>query len=261
MATYYSVVQYVPDAVLGERVNIGVVVFGAGRTLTHFLGNWQRVREFATADVVAELREFGRQAKRMTEATIRAAAERWHHSVRLTPPAGSLLPDDALLYDAASRFLVDPPRIGAAGYKVKSDVAKLARTRVRGALIDRLGASGGILLKDDYAVPGHYGTHPFDLAVANGRPYYAAEAVSFENPDPKRIDRNIGAAAFAIQDVRRGSAYATLPLAVVVAPPKGGDVDRYEGALAAFRENGAEVVRLDQLDAWAGQVADLVAAG
>ncbi|HQU44959.1 MAG TPA: DUF3037 domain-containing protein [Pirellulales bacterium] len=31
MASFYSVVQYVPDAVRDERINIGVLTFGDGR--------------------------------------------------------------------------------------------------------------------------------------------------------------------------------------------------------------------------------------
>ena len=33
MATFYSVIQFVPDPVADERMNAGVVVFGNGRIL------------------------------------------------------------------------------------------------------------------------------------------------------------------------------------------------------------------------------------
>ena len=258
MASYYSVVQYVPDDVQGERINIGVVVFGGGRTLTHFVSNWDRVRGFAPVDVIAGLKEFGRQAKRMDQEAIIGAAERWSYGIQFTPPAGSLLGDDALLYDSASRFLTDPPKIAQRGYLVKSDVATLARKRVREALVQRLGGRGSILLKDDYRIAGHYQPHPFDLAVANGHAYYAAEAVSFQVPDFNRVERNSSAAAFTIQDVRRAN--PNLRLAVIVALPKDGNTAPFDGALAAFRDNGADVITDDRLNQWAIDVAAQVPA-
>lgn len=254
MPAYYSIVQYVPDDVLNERINIGVLVYGAGRTLTHFLNTWSRVRDFAPIDVVAELREFSRAAKRMNEEAIRRAADRWTNGIQITAPAGSLLSDEALLYDAASRFLVDPPQAAQRGYKVKSDVAKLARKRVREALIDRFGGKGQILLKgDDYAIAGDYAPHPFDLTVANGHPYFAVQAVSFQVPDFKKIDTAVSAAAWAIKDVLRAS--PKFPMAVAVAEPKTiANQPSFEQAKRAFDDMGVPMIPEDQLDTWSHKI-------
>ena len=51
MATFYSVIQFVPDPVADERMNAGVVVFGNGRILVRFVENWGRLQRFSNQDV------------------------------------------------------------------------------------------------------------------------------------------------------------------------------------------------------------------
>src|SRR5438309_1341485 len=51
MPSYYSIVQYVPDPVTDERINVGIIAFGDGIILTRFIRNWSRVRLFGGANV------------------------------------------------------------------------------------------------------------------------------------------------------------------------------------------------------------------
>ena len=44
MTSYYSVVQYVPNPMSGERVNVGVIAFDGHAVRTRFLRNWTRAR-------------------------------------------------------------------------------------------------------------------------------------------------------------------------------------------------------------------------
>ncbi len=46
MASFYTVVQYVPDPVTDERVNIGVIVAAEDTVQSRFLSNWRRVKQF-----------------------------------------------------------------------------------------------------------------------------------------------------------------------------------------------------------------------
>jgi len=203
MANFYSVVQYVPDDIRGERINVGVIVFGAGRTLTHFLENWSRVRQFAPVNAIDELQDFQRQAKRMSEKDIRAAAENWTYGIQLTPPSGSLLADEPLLDNVAKNFLIDPPAISPRGYVVKSALATRARSRVRQALVDRFGGYGRLFVKKDFSTPGKYGPHRFDVTIANGYTIAAAEVVSFQIPDQKQLDKDASAAIWKVSDAKR----------------------------------------------------------
>ena len=51
-----SIIQYVPDAVTNERINIGVLVLHEGRVKSLFLHNWNRVKQFAGAQRNVQLR-------------------------------------------------------------------------------------------------------------------------------------------------------------------------------------------------------------
>ena len=50
MVSRYSIIQYVPNPIADERINIGVVAFNEDAVRTHFLSNWERVRYFGMED-------------------------------------------------------------------------------------------------------------------------------------------------------------------------------------------------------------------
>ncbi len=97
--------------------------------------------------------------------------------------------------------------------------------------------------------------HQFDLAVGNGHPIFAAQALSFQIPETRKLDKEVSAAAWIVQDVKQQ--LPDLPIGVVVSPPRQANA-RYRDAVAAFRELNAEVVEEGALDAWADRMADLV---
>ena len=54
MAAYYTVVQYVPDPVADERINVGVVGFARGRVLVRPSGTEPVVRVMVEAPTAEE---------------------------------------------------------------------------------------------------------------------------------------------------------------------------------------------------------------
>ncbi len=48
MASRYSIIQYVPNPIADERINIGIVAFNDQLVKTRFVKSWKRVRCFAT---------------------------------------------------------------------------------------------------------------------------------------------------------------------------------------------------------------------
>src|SRR5262245_43933440 len=152
MPAYYALIQYTPDPVIDERINIGVVVFGDGWVRFRFLQNWTRARQFGAN--ITSLKAFAHQAQKLNEAMIREAANRWRNSIQFTKPAGSLLEPEALLEDVAKRFLIDPTPAGKKN-RTRRDAIVLARLRIGEALIERVGkASAKGLLKSHYPVEG-----------------------------------------------------------------------------------------------------------
>jgi hypothetical protein len=57
MTSWYSVIQYVPDPIAGELINIGLLVSDEQEVQVHFLQNWERVRCFGMSeDIDIDLR-------------------------------------------------------------------------------------------------------------------------------------------------------------------------------------------------------------
>ena len=108
MSAFYSLIQYVPDLIRNERVNIGVVVFTEGYAETHFIENWTRVRQFGGD--VSSLQTVAKEIEKMRPAALRDAVSLWQQSIQFTAPAASLLDPDTLLIDIAQRCLIDPEK-------------------------------------------------------------------------------------------------------------------------------------------------------
>lgn len=115
MATYYTVIQYVPDPIADERINTGVIVFGEGRIKSRFVDKWDRLSRFSGRDITA-LRDFAKEIEEASkrprslggmidENTIREMATHWTGSIQLTRPRGSLLSLDELMEDVGRRYL------------------------------------------------------------------------------------------------------------------------------------------------------------
>ena len=128
MASRYSIIQYVPNPIADERINIGVIVFDEKVIKVHFLNNWERLNSFAREDTQF-LHDF---AYRMREASkngllfpnddpnnvqsrverLRKVARGWINSIQFTEPRGSLENIDSVFKDVISTYLVDeiPPQ-------------------------------------------------------------------------------------------------------------------------------------------------------
>src|SRR5215216_2591135 len=129
MPAFYTVVQYVPNPIADERINVGVVVFADGQLRSRFLRDWGRVSRFAQEEIgyVREFADWVGDAAvqsavglvtaalpgfsppfRADEQTIRRIAEEWSNSIQLTAPQPSLEDPDTLLQSMAQTHLREP---------------------------------------------------------------------------------------------------------------------------------------------------------
>jgi hypothetical protein len=254
MASHLSLVQYVPDAATNERINIGVIAMGDGRARSLFLQNWARVRQFAGKEVTF-LKELERDARHWDEATIHRLASQWTGSIQFTKPAFSMLTADELLLDGARRYLIEQST-AERGYRAKADAVRIVKARVKQALVDRLGGYARALIKDrSYETPGKHLKYEFDVSVANGHTLFAAQGLSFEVPATRRLEKEISATAWLIEDVK--SAQPDVPIGVAVLPPKRALDDTFAKATTLYQQLGAEVLTEgDQLSRWAERMVD-----
>jgi Protein of unknown function (DUF3037) len=264
MASKYSIVQYVPNPIANERINIGVVAFNEEQVRVQFLTNWERVRNFGMEDITF-LKTF---AQRMSEAAecglifpgdnpnapyqerLNKIAQDWLNSIQWTEPRGSLEDVDSLLEDIASNFLGDL-NLPKPHRRDRQDAARLTTSKFRNVFQQQVKNDYKELLKTSYSVQGTHAESKFDAVVANGRPYLAAHGVSFEVKIPEYLQSSL---FWMISNVKQSQ--PDFPIAIVALQPKK-DFNNYQElqqtyrqATSTFSELGAKVLAEDEVESW-----------
>jgi hypothetical protein len=255
MPSFYSVVQYVPDAIRGERINVGVVTFDDRSVKCQFLDNWHRVNNFGKG--ASFVRTAVADIAKMNVEDLRNTIQGWSHNIQFTEPAGSVLDTNTLLFETCARFLVDPetePRT----YRSRQDAVHITRRAIQKSLKDRLGKSARSLVNQNYQLIGGTDQHYFDIAIVNGAPLVATNSISFEVPWSKELVKQVHAAEWSIHDVQ--GKYKDLTLPVIVLPPKEhGEVEFFDRAVRNLESLGANVVREPAINGWAEGEASRIA--
>ncbi len=262
MATFYSVVQYVPDALADERINIGVIVCDDRSTQARFLHNWKRVEQFGGGDI-AFLREFAQRVKQQVEPLPLVASgafgpawdavllgklsREWHESIQLTPPRASLQPADAVVEDLAQWFLHEP-KDARRRPRDKRVAVRIAADAIANSVNVALGTVPRGILRQRHPVQGQIETQLFDLVAATTRPLFCVQGISFEIHEQRDLRAELGVTKWAIADVRRRD--NNMPLAVVHLPPLRPS-DEYAHAEETLRRMGADFVPENQVGTWA----------
>ena len=269
MVSRYSVIQYVPNPVTDERINVGVLAFDEEQVQVRFLSAWDRVRCFGQRKDIAILKDFARQMEESAESGLlfpgdeaddRPKHERllklsrgWMNSIQFTDPKGSLEDVENLIEDMAQTYLL------GVEHRIKprdrQAAARFVTSHVRKLLQKQFGVDAAKeLLRKDYELPGNRESHMFDVTVANGRPFFAAHGISFE---VQTTDAVMGSLAWMIIDVKQST--PEFPLAVVTLPPKPEMTDHkrlmklYEKQTHTYKGLGAQVLEEEQVDSWIAQ--------
>jgi hypothetical protein len=260
MATNYSVIQYLPNPLADERMNVGVVVYDETHVRARFVADWKRLRNFANEDLQflkSFAADFQRKAKTLQPLTgddstdvapseLRSMITNWIHSIQFTTPRASLSPAAELLLELETRYLSTPRRVPAVAYRDREAARAVAKRGVRLGLqnvVDPSTADG--LIRERGTLEGQFDKHIFDTVVSNGRPYFAVQAISFEMPDTSTLRRTIDATAWRVDDVH--SLNPELPLGVLMLLPEqismgfGRAHDMMERAKRVFESIGADV--------------------
>jgi hypothetical protein len=267
MASRYSVIQYVPDPIADERINVGILVFDDHRVATVFLNQWERVRCFGMEDLQF-LRLFERD---MQEAAslgflfpgdeengkprherLLKVANSWMNSIQFTEMRGSLATVDQLLQELPALFLKEPLVKQKRKLRDRQGAAKLAKMSVRNVLKRQFKFQEvSKLLDPAHELMGHRQSHRFDVTVMNGKPYLSAHGISYEVASP---DATTDAVAWMIADVRQAN--ATVPLGILMLPPQPNTFERsilqkkYERKKEIYEEMGAIVLGENELEDW-----------
>jgi hypothetical protein len=275
MASYYSVVRFVPSALAEEFVNIGVLVIGDGHVRGKFLEDWGRVERFAQGRDVRHARDFqewvlgsmvpeglsDRRMKAISEEDVHRISKEWIGSIQVTPPRASILSPEVLLEDIAPTFLGDTDAVELAEEaevvtRFVHHKRKVVRATVN-TLKEAIGRRGkhGLMVKTQYPISANVRTRVFDIVIGNGVPKHAVQCFNFYVADPRKILEQVDATAFAVEDVRRKS-----PLGVSVIASAPTDDTAMLQAKNTFSAVGVPVVLADDIAGWSESlVGELVA--
>ncbi|MCZ6691554.1 MAG: DUF3037 domain-containing protein [Planctomycetota bacterium] len=262
MPSYYTIVQYVPDPIADERINVGVIVFRGELVKTRFVTSWRRARSFGDQDI-AFLREFVDQFQeepstqlrlpgmeetvRINEKALREISNKWINSIQLTEPRASLQEPEALLSDMSERFLRQEIT-ASKPHRDRRTAVRMAAESIESALVKNLGEQARQYLKRRSPVRGTYEEHVFDVAVVNGGTMLAVQGISFEGPDSEELLEEVHSVAWKVDDVRREQ--KELPLAVFALPPSNGSKS-FELAKRICEGLGADFVTEADAENWA----------
>lgn len=148
MSSHYCIIQYVPNPIADERINIGAIVFDEHSVLTCFLQNWERVQSFGLAESIEFLKDFAAKMEAaakdgtlfLADATrherMTKIARDWCNSIQFTEPRGSLLGVDELLADTVKDFLVERQHRLSQQRSITKDEEKIVRDMILGKAID-----------------------------------------------------------------------------------------------------------------------------
>ena len=125
--------------------------------------------------------------------------------------------------------------------------ALLAFHSISDAIIKSRGAKAENLVKKQRGIKGRSHEHFFDVVVENGRPYLAAQGLSFETLFSGAIQKDVDATAWAIDDIRK--THHAMPVAVLALMSSGQSVP-FERAKKIFRSLKADLVPEGQFDGW-----------
>jgi Protein of unknown function (DUF3037) len=272
MASRYSVIQYVPNPIADERINIGVLAFDQQTVKVHFLSNWDRVRVFGRSQDMSTLRNFADRMQKSAAAgqlfpgdelsgdelnntpnheRLLKIVQGWINQVQFTEPRKSLDTVDNLLNDAIATYLLEPetkPKL-----RDRQAAARIAQNKIKQALIDKLGENRAQeLLKPDYRISGKLQPHIFDIAIANGRPLLAAHGLSFEVQTSNQVTDSL---AWMIADVKNHQ--PDFPLGILALPPQENSPhyqklnEFYCQTILTYERLGATMINENNIDPWA----------
>lgn len=273
MASFYCVVQYVPDPIANERMNVGLIAYDAESVACRFVRDWKRVRAFGDSDITF-LRDFARDiqaasskagtpfdvvgVRHLTADKIQEMARRWTNSIQLTAPCVSSLPVPELVDDMAPMFLRQPAAVATKSRRrSRAQAAELVTKQVESALSERLGeAQAKQLLKLGEFADGDVGRYRFDFQVANGHLLLAGHTLSFEGEENQWLRKDIYSTAWAFEDLADRD--PDVDRAVVMLEPDS-PMKAYDEAKKTFTKLKVKIVTGDNLVTWSEQAAERTA--
>jgi len=258
MASYFSVIRYVPNAAASESVNVGVVVASANRIEVRPLENWQRVKCFAgpswkdvkklVQDMHDEPAAFFGINGADSAGGLHSVLSSWTRVLQFSDVRASVAPVEELAASLCRHVLVDVPDDLNSDRRRTVVVQTLYRA-MSSAFELRFERRPRGLIQKHARVPGRRTTHKFDVGIVNGSVYAGAFALSFATGQTEKQWKDTDAIAFAVEDM---VVEVGVPVAVVLdAPPH--ENESYVRARNLFHGMPVRTMGFDDITQWANE--------
>jgi DUF3037 family protein len=268
MITRYSVVQYVPNPLADERINIGVIAWDEQEMSCKFLSNWKRVQSFGHEDI-GYVREFVAKTSSALDrnaspdlfgnspgldvSQLEKMIGTWHHSIQFTPPRTSVKNPQSLIQDLTPMFL--PAPLEHQVPRSRRTAAKIAAKRLQNAIAQRDPRYVSKILKTNLSLKGACSSHELPVALANGHLLAGVETLSFEIKEHKTLELEFDAVCWTCVDVKEKHRKAQL--AVFALGPKRKS-ELFQKAGKVLRKLEVAFITEGTLGPWADKQAALV---
>ena len=261
--TKYSVVQYVPDPIADERINIGVIAVGEDGAFGQFLRYWTRVARFGHEDIQF-LRDFakatgaqlsGKQSQldpKLDVERLELWATDWANTIQLTEPRGTLESAEDAVAAVAKRVLKAPRK------RERGRTRIVAVNHGRAALSQALESrkrDPDEYLQQKVTLSGEYDAHEFDIGVANGTMIAVARGLSFDVKIRESLDKELTEVKWAIDDIRRVDEGTRL---AVLAIPQASRTRLIDQTMKTVKGLGGTLILDDSIDEWAEETVSLL---
>jgi hypothetical protein len=274
MTTKYSVIQYLPNPLADERINVGIVAFDDDEWRVVFTDSWQRIQYFAGEDepflreLKTKLLEDKEEVRKLVLHIERVYAKSEDHQIQtttwmsilqFTQPQTSILGVQETLemthphflpqITALSKYalhacqeeLICAPGIHIERPRNRKAVAGLVVKDLLDVLLD-LPQASNLRLEKKEVIQGRRQSHTFDAAIVNGKPLLAAQGVSFEVNQTSNTQKYLSSVSWMISDVKDFD--PDFQIVVYVLPPKenGTHVRIYDETVKVYEDLGARVL-------------------
>lgn len=265
MPSKYRIIQFVPDPLANERVNIGVITYDDHTVYVDVTKHWQRISAFAGRSthfvrmVVEELLEAaGDQlplpsdnwSRPLNKRAVDEILSKWSHSLQVTEPRGSLKNVADLRSEVSSRFvsrIATLPQYGrrAAALRLFGKVSKMIASW-----------KGPDHLKEvqrKVTLKGAVDVHRFDVAYGKDSPRLIMHALPYSYRIGSLLGVSVDATKWAIDDIRKAN--ASVPIGIVFYPTRrttiteGTAID-FAHTIQVCKNLGAETMMEDQVSDW-----------
>ena len=262
MPSHYTVVQYVPNPLADERINLGFIAWDEHLSVTRFTKNWSKAKAIGgnevhilkqiSQELQVEIRKVSSAGRADAREELLARFIRdWGGKVQFTAKRGSLRAAEDVAKDLCPIFI--PTKQRSVRGRTRRSAINLAVKVARSAAAEFETDKAAELVRKSYVATGQFDQHKFDLAIANGSLIAAMNAFSFEGEASMAAAKDIDASAWAFEDLHKAN--PRTPLGVFVLPPKHGSVRKdYTRAVRIFGGIGATVITDEPaMKKWTGE--------